>query len=324
MPQSKANRPGELRLFAYVGLGALAGIGYALFDALSESRIGSGTLTGRLAEVHAIVDRVSPIVVGALLGVCAHYLRLRDELTAARVAAGRAEGLRSRLQKVERDQAVWVLSAAVLHELNNPLHALGLLLDELAAIGGSEPRGADLMARAQTQADRALSHLRGLRGVASGEPQVQRIALEEFLRGLAEEWTRLVAEGGLEIRVECEHAVLASADPSYVRTILENLLDNSLGSMRDRGRGCITMRLGVEGTRAVVRVGDDGPPIDPGVRDALFEPLRTTKAHGLGLGLPIARALARAMRGDVSLEEGSGQGGAGKIFRLELPLREAP
>jgi two-component system C4-dicarboxylate transport sensor histidine kinase DctB len=74
----------------------------------------------------------------------------------------------------------------------------------------------------------------------------------------------------------------------------------------------------------VVRVGDDGPPIDPGVRDSLFEPLRTTKAEGLGLGLPIARALARAMRGDVALEDGEGVRGAGKMFRVELPLREAP
>jgi signal transduction histidine kinase len=320
MTDSRSNRAGELRLFAYVGLGLAAGVAYVLFDALSESRIGSGTLTGRLAEVHAVVDRVSPIVVGALLGVSAHYLRLRTELSAARVAAGRAEGLRSRLQKVERDQAVWVLSAAVLHELNNPLHALCLLLDELGAIGGGEPRSADLTARARTQADRALSHLRRLRGVgASGEPQVQRIALDGFLRGLADEWARLVAEGGLELRLECQHAVQATADPSYVRTILENLLDNSLGSLRDRGRGCITIQLAVEGTRAVVRVGDDGPPVDPGVRDALFEPLRTTKAQGLGLGLPIARALARAMRGDVSLEEGDG-----KMFRVELPLREAP
>jgi signal transduction histidine kinase len=69
----------------------------------------------------------------------------------------------------------------------------------------------------------------------------------------------------------------------------------------------------------VVRVRDDGPPIDAEIDAALFEPLRTTKTHGLGLGLPIARALARAMHGDLSLERT-----VGKAFRLELPLREAP
>jgi two-component system, NtrC family, C4-dicarboxylate transport sensor histidine kinase DctB len=66
-----------------------------------------------------------------------------------------------------------------------------------------------------------------------------------------------------------------------------------------------------------VHVSDDGPVIDPAVRTTLFEPMRSTKSHGLGLGLPIARALARAMRGDLSLEDVEG-----KAFRLELPLLE--
>ena len=111
-------------------------------------------------------------------------------------------------------------------------------------------------------------------------------------------------------------SVQASADPSYVRTILENLVDNSLHSLRVGGApGQITIRVVTEGGCAVVRVSDDGPPVDPGMRDALFEPLRTTKTQGLGLGLPIARALARSMRGDLLLERG-----AGKAFRLELPL----
>jgi len=319
MSDTPLTRPSELRLLAYVTLGAAAGLAYVLFDALSEARIGSGTLTGRLAETHAAIDRAFPILACALLGVCAHYLRVRAELSAAREAAGRTEALRSRLQNVERDQAAWVLSAAVLHELNNPLHALGLLLDELATIQSDEPRATDLVTRARVQADRALSHLRTLREVrTTREPQVQRIALDGLLRTLADDWRRLAPEDGLEVRLDCERPVQANADPSYVRTILENLLDNSRGSLRDRGGGAITIRLAMEHGRAVVRVCDDGPPVDPAVRDGLFEPLRTTKAQGLGLGLPIARALARAMRGDVTLEEAEG-----KMFRLELPLREA-
>jgi hypothetical protein len=46
---------------------------------------------------------------------------------------------------VERDQTVWVLAAVVLHELNNPMHALGLLLDEFASFGGDWADHADLI-----------------------------------------------------------------------------------------------------------------------------------------------------------------------------------
>jgi signal transduction histidine kinase len=318
-PNMKATaRPWDPRLFAYVGIGTLAGTLVVVFDVLSESRIGSGTLTGTLADAHALVDHSFPVIAGALLGVSAHYLRLRAKLSAAEEAAGRAEALRTRLQKVERDQAVWVLAAAVLHELNNPLHALGLLLDELASTGDEEAaRRSDLVERARQQADRALSQLQTLRSMRSlGEPELQKVALDRLIVAVADDMRSLVAEEGLVVRAECS-AVQATADPGYLRTIVENLLDNSLQAVRAGGGRCVTIEVRREDGRAVVRVSDDGPPLDPAALATLFEPLRTTKTQGLGLGLPIARALARAMRGDVSFED-TGT----KAFRLELPMPE--
>jgi signal transduction histidine kinase len=310
-------RAADLRLFAYVALGASVGVLFVLFDLIAEARIGRGMLTGFWAGTHAVVDHVAPVLVGALLGICAHYAIVRARLSVAEEAASRAEALGMRLSKVERDQAVWVLAAAVLHELNNPLHAIGLLLDELSRCEGDGAR-ADLAARARAQADRALSHLAALRSMrTAGEPEFERVALDRVLGTLAGEFGPLAAEQGLAVRVQCDRAVQASADPAYVRTILENLVDNSLSSLQGRGGGAITLYLGAEEGRAVVRVCDDGPPVDPQVKATLFEPLRSTKTQGLGLGLPIARALARAMRGELSLEDTDG-----KAFRLELPLRE--
>ncbi len=318
MHAPETGRPRDLRLAAHVAVGAFAGAVYVVFDVLAESRLETGTLTGLLAHAHAVIDHTLPVLVGGLLGISTHYLRVRAELAATRAAAGRAEALRERLQKIERDQAVWVLAAAVLHELNNPLHALGLLLDELAA----EPDAAharDLTTRARAQTDRALSQLELLRGMRGlGEPEFERVALERVIRSLASDVGSLASEDGFVVRVECEHAVEANADASYVRTILENLVDNSLHSLRGRGHGSITIRLVSEAGRAVVEVHDDGPPFAPTIGEALFEPLRTTKTDGLGLGLPIARALARAMRGDLLLGDL-----VAKSFRLELPLASA-
>jgi signal transduction histidine kinase len=298
--------------------GALAGVMYVVFDVLSEARISHGVLTGAMARAHALIDHTMPIVVGALLGVFVHYIRVRARFVAAQEAADRAEALRSRLQKVERDQAVWVLVAAVLHELNNPLHALGLLLDELGASESDAERSRDLVARARAQSERALQHLRALRSMRTeDEPEFQRVALDRVVGALAADVRALAGDDGLMVIVECREPVEATADPTYVRTILENVIDNSLHSLRGKRGGSITIRLDAERECAVVHVCDDGPAIDPDVCTTLFEPLRSTKAHGLGLGLPIARALARAMRGDLSLENADG-----KAFRLELPLTE--
>jgi len=313
----------DLRLVVYVGLGLLAGLADVVFDIFSETRIGHGTLTGAVASTHTIVDRTFPIVLGGLLGVSAHYLRLRKQLASAREMADRAGALRTRLLKVERDQAVWVLAAKILHELNNPLHAVGLLLDEVDACGedhANESRRRELLSRVRIQTDRALSHLHALRSMRSlGEPELQRVALDRIAGAVVDDVGSLAAEDGLEVRLDCTQPVQATADPGYVRTILETLVDNGMHSLRaGGGPGRITIHVATEEGRAVVRVSDDGPALEPGVRAALFEPLRTTKTHGLGLGLPLARALARSMRGDLALDER-----ARKAFRLELPLLTA-
>jgi signal transduction histidine kinase len=194
------------------------------------------------------------------------------------------------------------------------------LLDEYRACAGEEAQRANLVERAHVQARRALSHLEALRSMqTSGEPEGESIALDRLIATLAADVNALANADGVVVRAECEGTVLVDADPSYVRTILENLLDNSLHSLQAGSRtgGTVTILLSTDTSakRAIVSVADDGPALEPNVRATLFVPLCTTKSLGLGLGLPIARALARAMRGELSLENG-----AKKAFRLELPL----
>lgn len=300
------------QLFLFVLVGLTLGVVYVVFDKIAEQRLASGTLMGGFADAHQLIDRSFPILAGGLLGLCLYQLRLTARLAAAEEAASRAEALRIRLQKIERDQAVWVVIAAVLHELNNPLHALGLLLDEQSK--ETDPiRRADLDARARAQIGKALSRLGALRSLKSlGDPDFQRLRLDTFLSTLLEEMTTLGAPHGVRFELESSGAVEALADPTYLRTILENLLENSLHSLSASG-GEVRVSLAAEAAKAVLRIADDGPGLAPEIAATLFDPLRSTKTHGLGLGLPIARALSRAMRGELSLD-------ADKHFRLELPL----
>jgi len=307
----------DLRLALYVFVGVLLGGTYSLFDLVSESRLRQGTLTGLMAGAHTLVDRLTPVIVGVLLGLSAHYGQLRARLSEAEHAAARA---RARLQKVERDQAVWVLAAAMLHELNNPLHAIGLLVDEIAEaeVEADEESRRGILERIRAQMEKAHRHLATLRTMRSaGEPEVEGVTLDRVVGSVAAAVQLAASADGLIVHAECATPVLARADPTFVRIILENLVDNSLASLREGGGERVTIRLTEEAGRAVIRVHDDGPPIDARVDSALFEPLRSTKVNGLGLGLPIARALARSMRGELSFERSRG-----KTFRLDLPMRE--
>jgi signal transduction histidine kinase len=212
---------------------------------------------------------------------------------------------------------VWVVAASVLHELNNPLHAMGLLLDEYQTCAPSDVvQRTDLVQRVQAHVRRMLSHLETLRAMQNhGEPDEQRIALDELIGTLVADINALSRAEGIVVHAECRARVFVVADPGYLRTVLENLLDNSLHSVRASGGGNVTISLDTNAEHAIVSVRDDGPPLEPNAYGALFDPLRTTKRNGLGLGLSIARALARAMDGDLLLGTG-----LEKSFRLELPI----
>jgi signal transduction histidine kinase len=295
----------------YVCLGLLGGALYVAFDVISEGRISTGTLRGSWASVHNVVDHVLPLVAGALLGIAAHYVKIRSRLSEAETAANRSEQLRMRLHKVERDQAVWVLAAAVLHELKNPLHAIGLAVDELDASQDDPAQRADLIARIRAQSGRALTKLATLRSMRRVDgPELGPVWLHDVLNTLATDLGVLARREGLDVRVECCGPVRASADPEYLRTIVENLVDNSFHELRGSGGESVTLALTVEGDRAILRVRDDGSRAK--LDESIFEPLQSTKQSGLGLGLAISRALARAMRGDLLLDDDHG-------FRLELP-----
>lgn len=313
MAASEANRDAAGSL--YIAIGALFGALYVAFDLVAEARLARGTLTGALAQSHAVVDHLLPIASGALLGLCVYQLRWRKRLHIAEEAAARADALRVRLSRVERDQAVWILAASVLHEMNNPLHALGLLLDEQAACDDDRDRRIELNQRARSQLNRILSPLAALRTLRTGgDPNVRELRLDELVRSVVTELSALAAVDNVRIDVDSKLPLRASADANYVRTILENLLDNSLQALGSKRSGHVSIRLYEEAGSAIVEVEDDGAELPSEMRPVLFDPLRSTKTNGLGLGLPIARALARAMQGDLKLVPQ-----AKKTFRLELP-----
>jgi signal transduction histidine kinase len=316
----RMRKPGrrDWRPALYILLGAAAGALFVAFDLHAETRMRHGTLHGFLSQAHAVIDHTLPIIAGALFGLGGHYLRLRGELRSAEERASRADALRQRLDKLERDQAVWVLAATILHELNNPLHAIGLLLDEVGDSGlDDKPTRDEFLARAAVQSDKALSALRRLRSLRNLEsPRFDSVALDRVLASLAADADALATQYGLRVRLRLGAHVHAHGDQTYIRTIVENLIQNSLQALRPRGSGEITISLGTTPSCAVVTVTDDGPPLEQTQARGIFTPLQSTKQTGLGLGLPIARTLARAMHGDLILDLNDY-----KTFRLEIPMR---
>jgi signal transduction histidine kinase len=141
------------------------------------------------------------------------------------------------------------------------------------------------------------------------------------LHAAAAAWTPVAQRHGIALRVRPPHAgapLLIRADPTAVRRILDNLIDNAVRATPPGGR--IELAASVAGAMALLTVSDTGCGIPPHLRDAVFRPAVTTRPDGQGLGLAIVRDLAAAMHGDVILHD---RPGGGVCIGVRLPCAVA-
>jgi signal transduction histidine kinase len=101
----------------------------------------------------------------------------------------------------------------------------------------------------------------------------------------------------------------AHAEGRGLNQVFLNLLKNALEALEGSG-GTVRVRLRREGGLVAVDVEDDGPGIDPALRERLFEPFVTSKpaGHGTGLGLPISRRIVQASGGTLEVRSEPGRG----------------
>ncbi|WP_217913093.1 sensor histidine kinase [Miltoncostaea marina] len=208
--------------------------------------------------------------------------------------------------------------ARVVHDLHGPLTVIRGLCATLAR---DEARRDRRRAIELIDAE-ALRLADGLRAIARMEPAPRRplpaCDLGALVDEAAERFAGAAALRGIAVRVRAAvRPVSAAADRGDVERILDNLLANAVRHGREGG--VITLALAVRGRRAEVRVRDDGDGVPPAYRERVFLPGERGSApagEGRGLGLAIARELAEAGGGRLTLDPV----GAGACFRLALPL----
>ena len=248
--------------------------------------------------VVVFVDWVAPPLAGVLVAGALLYAQRARHLHAAERAA--AQVLAERLAGTERRQAIWVVAAAVAHDLKNPLHNLQLLLEEAREEEDPKAR-AEILDRIRDNVERATERLSELSraGQKRAESVDERVDLAGTLEELRERLKPTVQATRAVLEIDCPRGLSVRGDAHAVRSAVENVAANALEALQSRGGGG-RLALRAERRDGVVEllVQDDGPGIPDAIRGRLFAPFSSGR-EGIGLGLAIARALARAGGGDL-------------------------
>ncbi len=319
---------GRIR-FANEALGRLAGVPP---QELRERPIES-LLPGALAALEGTSEAVELELRaerGARIPVAVAAVRLGKPVSTSLVVRDLREmwRLRDRVVTAGRLATVGELSTAIAREIRDPAEEVEsqLLALERQWAKASRAPGASAHEAALAEGEELIAEC--IEGVArvggiaravgafdggprDGKPEDLNDVVESALRVAA---ARLPAGVRLE-RALAPIPLVSCASREMLQVVL-NLLLNAGYALRDGG--CIRVSTGAESGEVWIEVADDGPGIDPAVRERIFDPFFTTKpvGEGTGLGLPISYHIVKRHGGELRCESAPGEGAR---FQVRLP-----
>jgi signal transduction histidine kinase len=200
------------------------------------------------------------------------------------------------------------------HGLKTPLAILSQEAERVKD-GGHEDLAAAIDQQVERMRRQIEYHLAHARAAASGAAPGARCSIAESAQGLARTLRRLYAGRGVCIDVQIDPDRVVRCQREDLDEMLGNLLDNAC----KWGKSRVAFSTAIDGAHAVMIVDDDGPGLDPSMREAVLQRgVRADEAApGSGLGLAIVRELSELYGGSISLTDAPT---GGLRARLRLPL----
>ena len=223
-------------------------------------------------------------------------------------------------------------ASAVTHELRTPLTTFRMYSEMLAEGVVTEPTAQrEYLQTLQRESDRlarVVENVLAWSRLEEGRFTARRVQVD--VRGLLERATpaleRRLAEAGLALAVHVDEAAAAtvlSTDEDAIGQILFNLVDNAAKYARGSSPAVVELRATATANELVLAVCDHGPGVAEAHRERIFAPfdrgavaVSSNEVPGVGLGLALARGLARDLGGELRLVAADG---TGACFELRLP-----
>jgi len=249
--------------------------------------------------------------------------RMESEL---RQALDKTNEAMDKLSRQERLAALGQVAGTVSHELRNPLAAIHnsmALIRQLTADKGlGVERAVDRVERNIVRCNGIINDL--LEFTRKRDLNRTSTAIDGWLAEMLDEHA---VAGGVAVVRELSSRGVVALDRDRFRQVMVNLLDNAAQAMTISGwsptdgrRLTIAVKTEAAGPHVRLSVADNGPGISTENLAKIFEPLFTTKASGVGLGLPTVRTIVEQHGGTIDVESAVDKG---TTFVVWLPRQSA-
>ncbi|MDD2272068.1 MAG: ATP-binding protein [Desulfuromonadaceae bacterium] len=245
---------------------------------------------------------ISLLVLGWVLGGTVYLLLRRQAAQEERLA---------RQNELER---LGEVGAVLAHEVRNPLAGIkgyGQLLAERLP-DGRERDYAQLIVRESLRLEQLADDI--LLYTRSDAKQLLTGNLSAVVGQLSTLLAPQLEIAGVRMVVSVAEQVMVNCPDDQLHRLLLNLLTNAIQALPDGGD--IALVATVDDGEVDISIADNGPGVDPEIRAVLFEPFRTSKARGAGLGLALCKKIVDSCGGTIVAGEAP-EGGA--LFSVKLP-----
>lgn len=230
--------------------------------------------------------------------------------------------LENELHQGRKMMALGELAGAVAHHFNNILG--GAVTSADFALADGDPA---VQARALEQIggalQRATSLISGLQAFAEGDHrQTHQLDFSEVAKRVAADAKKRIGDRPIEFHLDLPPLKEMPVPGAQVATIFNNIIQNALEAMPDKGRLAIAVSVSTDWI--VTRITDTGRGLDESEISRIFEPFWSTKGlltsssgEGVGLGLAIAHGLVQVIGGGISV---SSKPNEGSCFKISIPV----
>lgn len=237
------------------------------------------------------------------------------DLDLAKIEDAYAAEYLDRLQKSERLAAIGQIAAGVAHEIRNPLNVVKTSVYFLLNAKSPSPeRVAEHLSRISRQVNHANDVVTALSSFAKPPaPQLSPVSVAECIKSALERYS---PPTGIQVVSDLPGSLpKVKADATQLAIVFGNLIRNAFDAMPSGGT--LTLSGTQNGRQIEIRVADTGIGIAPDNLSRITEPLFSTKARGMGLGLAITNAILAKISGRLRV---TSEIGHGSTFLVQIPI----